>query len=257
MIFGKELETLDFGGLFLIFLDIGIVSCLFYLIFTLISRTRAFQLLLGVVFILIADVTARYLKLETLTWIITHVSSYLVIGLLILAQPELRRVMTGLTKTRIFQSFYHPKPIPIKEITTACRNMASKRIGAILVILRTLKPQQIIDQAVPVHASISAELIETIFYKDTPLHDGAVIIEGAKILAASCYLPLSSSRNLKKTHGARYRAGLGMSEEIDSVVIVTSEESGRICIFQNGEIINTKSSELEPTLQHLLHKGAS
>jgi diadenylate cyclase len=114
--------------------------------------------------------------------------------------------------------------------------MAQKKIGSIIVILREIRPHHIIDHAVKIDSSISSELLETIFFKDSPLHDGAVLIEGNRIIAASCYLPLSNSRALKKTHGARHRAGLGISEDTDAVVIVTSEETGEISVIVNGNM---------------------
>ena len=133
--------------------------------------------------------------------------------------------------------------------------MAARRIGSIIVILRNLRPTTIIERAVAVNAKISSELIETIFWKESPLHDGAVIIEGQKITAASCYLPLSNSPKLKKTHGARHRAALGMSEESDAVIIVTSEETGRISVLRNGDIFNPRTSSprsLETLVSSLL-----
>ncbi|MBI3395995.1 MAG: TIGR00159 family protein, partial [Spirochaetia bacterium] len=205
-----------------------IVAYVVYRGYILLSRTRAIQLLIGFGMILLLDVIARRLNLETVSWLITNVSSYLVFGLIVLLQPELRRLVAEIGRMRIFQWVNPRTVLPLDEIVEAARSMASTRTGSIMVIQNTNRLESIIENAVRVDAVVTRELLETIFHKDTPLHDGAVVIEGGRIVAASCYLPLSSSRTLKKTHGARHRAGMGISEETDAVVVVTSEETGRI-----------------------------
>lgn len=217
-------------------LDVVLVSYLFYKVYILLSRTRAMQLLIGFGIIILIDFAARALGLETLSWIITNISSYLVFGLIVLLQPELRRLVSEIGRMQIFKWVNPPLSLPLDEVTEAVISMAQSRVGSIICILREIKPQGIIDNAVRIDSMISRELIETIFFKDTPLHDGAMIVESNRILAASCYLPLSNSRALKKTHGARHRAAMGISEETDALVLVTSEETGKISILVNGEI---------------------
>ena len=253
----NHLKELDFQRILLLVLDIGLVSFLFYRIFLLLNRTRALQLLLGVILFMFASLLARYLELTMLSWVITNVSTYMVIGLLILMQPELRRFMSGIGKHDIFFWLKPRQSVPIDKVAEAARRMARERIGSLIVILRELKPQAIIDQSVILNADISAELIETIFSKKSPLHDGAIIIEGQKIIAASCYLPLSNSRKLKKTHGARHRAALGISEESDAIVLVTSEESGNITIQVNGEILIPRNRNWENILEELLSQDSA
>lgn len=234
-------------------LDILIVAFLFYRIYILLSRTRAMQLLIGFAMILLVDVAARQLKLETLSWIVTNVSSYLVFGLIVLLQPELRRLVAEIGRMPVFNWINPPLTVPLDEIIEAVKNMAATKTGSIIVILQDIRPQSIIDNAVRIDSRISRELLQTIFFKDTPLHDGAVIIEGDKIVAASCYLPLSNSRQLKKTHGARHRAAMGISEETDAIVVVTSEETGKISILVNGDIrTGIKPIELKSLLFELL-----
>ncbi len=254
--FFEEFKDFKLGDIFIILLDIGLVSFLLYHIFLLLSHTRAIQLLLGVLILLLADVLARYLHLNTLLWVINNASTYLVIGLIVLMQPEIRRVIAGLAGNKLFQWLQPSRAVPINIILDAAASMASKRTGSIIVIIRSIKPQNIIDRSVIMNAEISAELIETIFWKNSPLHDGALIVEGSKIIAASCYLPLSTSRKLKRTYGARHRSALGISEETDALTIVTSEESGRISVVVNGEIFSPKASELESFIRSFtLEKG--
>lgn len=230
----------------LIILDISIVAFIFYRVYILLSRTKAIPLLIGFGTILLVDILARQLNLETLSWLVTNVSSYLVFGLIVLLQPELRRLVAEIGQMPIFKWVDPSQRIPLDEIIEAVKNMAATKTGSIIVLLREIRPQTIIDSAVRIDSRISRELLQTIFFKDTPLHDGAVIIEGDRIVAASCYLPLSDSGKLKKTYGARHRAAMGMSEETDAIIIVTSEETGKISTLINGEMIGTiKPMELK------------
>ncbi len=229
-------------------LDVLIVAFIFYRVYALISRTRAIQLIIGFSLILVLDIMARWLQLETVSWLITNVSSYLVFGLIVLLQPELRRLIGEIGRMPIFQWVTQSISVPLDDIVEAVKNMAADRTGSIICILREIRPQNIIDNAVALDANVTRELIQTIFHKDTPLHDGAIMVEGNRIVAASCYLPLSSSRTLKKTHGARHRAGMGISEESDAIVIVTSEETGRISVMLNGELKSVKPLELKSML---------
>ncbi|MDH5654787.1 MAG: diadenylate cyclase CdaA [Spirochaetia bacterium] len=232
----------------LIFLDLFIVSYFLYRIYILLNRTRAMQLIVGFGLILVIDIISRQFHLATVAWIIQNVSSYLVIGLIVLMQPELRRLFSEIGRMPIFQWISPTGSISINEICDAVRNMAQKKVGSLIVILREIRPHHIIDHAVKVDSAISSELLETIFFKDSPLHDGAVLIEGNRIVAASCYLPLSNSRILKKTHGARHRAGMGISEDTDAVVVVTSEETGSINVIVNGQLQNDISPLKLPLL---------
>ncbi|MBW7857149.1 MAG: TIGR00159 family protein [Leptonema sp. (in: Bacteria)] len=234
-------------------LDILLVAYLFYRVYILLSRTRAIQLLFGFALIIAFDILSRKFNLETLSWIINNVSTYLVFGIIVLLQPELRRLISEIGKMPIFQWVNPPKAYYIDEIVIAAQNMAQEKVGSLICILKEIKPQQIIDAAVKVDANITHELLETIFFKDSPLHDGAVIIESNRILAASCYLPMGGGRELKKTMGARHRAAFGFSEESDAVIIVTSEETGKISVMYNGRMIHSVATkQLKPTIQSFL-----
>ncbi len=236
--------------------DIVIVAFILYRAYILFSRTRAMQLLIGFGVILLLDVLARRFSMDTLSWLITNVSQYLVFGLIVLLQPELRRLFAEIGKMPLFQWVNPPLSVPLDEIIAAASSMARSKTGSIIVLMKEIRPHGILENSVNVDSSISRELLETIFHKDTPLHDGAVIIEGPRILAASCYLPLSSSRSLKKTLGARHRAAMGMSEESDAVILVTSEETGKISVMHNGELLSpVRPGELKGLLGELLGKA--
>lgn len=240
--------------LLLMFIDIALVAFVIYRVYMLLSRTRAIQLLFGFGFILAMEVISRKLKLETTSWLVNNVTSYLVIGLIILLQPELRRLVGEIGRMPVFQWFSPPPEVPLEEITEAVRNMAAGKVGSLIAILRELRPRGIIENSVLVDSVVTPELLETIFFKDSPLHDGAVLIEGSKLLAASCYLPLAPARQVKKTYGARHRAALGFSEESDAVLIVTSEETGRITVMLNGEIHVVPPTRLREFLEELLRQ---
>jgi len=235
-------------------IDVLIVAFVLYRVYVLLSRTRAVQLLVGFGLILFVDLLSRSLKLETTSWLITNVSPYLVFGLIVILQPELRRMVAQMGMMPIFRWFSPPPPVPLKLICEAVRDMAQEKTGSLICILRENRPQGIIDNSVALDAVITPELLETIFFKDSPLHDGAVLIEGNKVLAASCYLPISHSRDIKKTYGARHRAALGYSEESDAVIIVTSEETGKITVLKNGEMHQVRQAMLEEILTELLNE---
>ena len=250
------LQTVDLLAVMRVILDVSIIAFIFYRVILLLNRTRAVQLLIGVALILLLDIFARFSNLETLSWLITNVSTYLVFGLIVLLQPELRRLIAEIGQMPLFRVFSQDLALPYEPIIEAARLMAQSRTGSIMCILRRDKPEAIIETAVRVEGIVTAELLMTIFHKDTALHDGAVLIEGGRILAASCYLPLSNSTLLKKTHGARHRAGMGISEESDAFVIVTSEETGRISVMMNGDLRTPiKAPDLRDIMVQIFEQG--
>jgi len=218
-----------------IIIDILIVAYIFYWIYTFLSRSRAIQILKGLIIIFIAAVLSKVLRLETLNWLITNLTSYIVIMIIILFQPELRRIITQFGQRTWLPTSMNTDAFPLDELVNAIIAMSEEKVGSLIVIERGTDLRGYIESGVVVNAGITEELIRTIFFPNTPLHDGAIIIKEAKIAAAACYLPLSDSRQLKKQHGARHRAALGMAEETDALVIVTSEETGNISIMVNGK----------------------
>jgi diadenylate cyclase len=219
-----------------IIVDILIVAYIFYWIYTFLSRSRAIQIVKGLVIIFIAAVLSKILRLDTLNWLITNLTSSIVIMLIILFQPELRKIITQFGQKNWLPSTFNIDAFPLDELVNAVIAMSEEKVGSLIVIERGTDLRSYIESGVVINAGITEELIRTIFFPSTPLHDGAIIIKESKIAAAACYLPLSDSRQLKKYHGARHRAALGMAEESDALVIVTSEETGNISIMVNGKM---------------------
>jgi len=179
----------------------------------------------------------------------------LVFAIIVLLQPELRRLTGDLTRIRLLRFLFLKPTFDFDPIVDAVRSMAKKKVGSLIVLVKDISLKEIAEAAVPMDCVVTREILETIFSKNTPLHDGAVIIEQNRILAAASYLPMSS--NLEdSTLGARHRAALGLAEETDAIVIVTSEETGAISICAEGQMHHpVKPVELKSTLIQLLEPG--
>lgn len=216
--------------------DIVIVAFVFYWLYSFLSNTRAIQLIKGFFIIVIVAGLALVLKFETVTWLIANFATYVVITIVIVFQPELRRLIAQFGQRNWLSGAIFSESFPLDELVNAIFSMAKDKVGSLIVIERNTGLKGYIESGVAINANISEELIRTIFHHNTLLHDGAIIIQGARIAAAACYLPLSESKQLKKSHGARHRAALGIAEESDALVIVTSEETGGITIMTNGKM---------------------
>ncbi len=230
-------------------IDIFIVSIIFYFLFITLRKTRALQLFIGLGVILLLGAISSYYELELLDWLIDSFRPALLFLVIVLLQPELRRVFSDLTKSRLIKIFLMKPSFELDEIVDAVKTMANSKTGAIIAITRDISLRDIVERSVQVDAIISSSLLLTIFKKNSPLHDGAVIIEQNRIASASSYLPLSDNLERAATMGARHRSALGLSEETDAVIIVTSEERGEISICFNGEMIHPiKPFELKTLL---------
>ncbi|MCX7678401.1 MAG: diadenylate cyclase CdaA [Spirochaetes bacterium] len=220
-------------------LDILIVAFIFYWIYSFLSNTRAIQLLRGFFVILLIGILSWVLMLDTVNWLITNLATSLVITVVVLFQPELRRLITQFGQRNWFAAaLTGEEGFQLDELVNAVFSMSEERIGSLIVIERNTGLKSYIESGVVINAHVSEEIIRTIFFPNTPLHDGAIIIQGGRIAAAACYLPLSDSKQLKKYHGARHRAALGIAEETDALVIVTSEETGAISVMVNGRLFS-------------------
>jgi diadenylate cyclase len=217
-------------------IDILLVAFIFYLVYRFLANTRAIQLLKGVMVIILVAILAKFLHFETLDWLITNIASSVVIAVIILFQPELRRLITQFGQRNWIATEAGKEPFHLDELVNALVSMSEERVGSLIVIERNTGLRSYAETGVAVNADISEEFIRTIFFPLTPLHDGAIIIQEGRIAAAACYLPLSDSKQLKKQHGARHRAALGIAEETDALVLLTSEETGNIAIMVNGRI---------------------
>lgn len=217
-------------------LDILIVAFIFYWVYVFLANTRAIQLLKGLIVIFIVAIISSLLRLDTLDWLIKNITSYVVITVVILFQPELRRLITQFGQRNWISNESSKDVLPLDEVVNSLLSLSEEKVGAILVIERNTGLKSYVESGITVDSIISEEFIRTIFYPLTPLHDGAIIIQNARIASAACYLPLSDSKQLRKQHGARHRAGLGIAEETDALVLTVSEETGNISMMVNGKM---------------------
>jgi len=218
-------------------IDILIVAFLFYRLFAMIKGTRAAQMFVGLVFIVIASIIAQWFRLSALNWIIGSLKTVWVILFVILFQPELRALLTHVGQNRLLRALIRVGDGGVlKEILSAVEDMSKERRGALIVVERDMGLRDYIETGTKLDAAVTKELLETVFTPHSPLHDGAVVIRGDQIAAAGCILPLSETPGLSPILGTRHRAALGLAEETDACVFVVSEETGAISIAHKGEL---------------------
>lgn len=218
--------------------DVFIVAFIIYRILLLIRGTKAVQMLLGLGILLLALIISNWTGLYTIDWIVQSFWAQIVIVIIVLFQPELRRALAHIGENPFFYSL---SPVEesrfLEEIVKASVSLANKRIGALLVLERATDLKNFTEMGTELDAKVTREVILSIFHPTSPIHDGAVIIRGNRIVAAGCFLPLSLSTDLTRTLGTRHRAALGITEETDAVVIIVSEETGTISLAREGKII--------------------
>jgi diadenylate cyclase len=215
--------------------DVLIVAYVIYRIALLIRGTRTMQMVLGLVIVGVAFVASQILGLFTLNWLLNNFLGSLFVILVVIFQADIRRALTRVGA----QSFFGPRSeaaSAAEELATAAAWLAARRIGALIVIEQEDGLNEFVESGRLLFSKVSPELIETIFMRGSPLHDGAVIIKGDQVLAAACLLPLSSNPNVSLALGTRHRAAIGMTEDSDAIVLVVSEEDGTISLARNGTL---------------------
>ena len=240
-------------------IDISIVTWVVYKLIMLVKETRAWQLIKGILLLLVAMEASKILGLKTISFMLQSMLSVLAIGVIVLFQPELRRALEKIGRSRFKDIFNMDEANTqiqitalIEEIVKACMDLSARYTGALIVIERDTKIGEIINTGTQLDSNVSSELISNIFVPDTPLHDGAIIIRENKIKAAACFLPLTDNPNLSKELGTRHRAALGITEVSDSIAVVVSEESGKISFALNGGLTRNLTSD---TLRKALNKN--
>lgn len=224
-------------------IDIAIVLFLIYKFIKASKKTRVWQLIKGIILYIVITALSSVLHLRILNFILTSFLSYGVIALIVIFQPELRRALEQLGTNKLTRFFGMDKDFETKskediyKIMIAVNELAKTKTGALIVLERDIKVQDIIDTGVLINSDVTPQLLVNIFVPNTPLHDGAVIISDNKIKAAACILPLASDNDISKALGTRHRAALGMSKETDSIVIIVSEESGKVSVAKDGKLI--------------------
>ena len=236
-------------------LDIAIVAFLVYKVLGFIRETRAEQLAKGLVVLVICTLLSDFLKLYTLHWLLSGVVSVGLIAIVVIFQPELRRALEHLGRSRfanIMSDIDKEAKRMVTEIVRAVESMSASRTGALMVIEKEITLNDIVETGTVIDAYISAEMIGNIFYEGAPLHDGALILRGDRLYAAGCVLPLTQNKELSKELGTRHRAGIGITENSDALVIIVSEETGVISLAQNGELTRfLEGKKIEKTLLDL------
>ena len=242
-------------GLFI--LDIVIVLLVFIKVFQIVKDSRAWQLLKGILFLILIMAASSICHLYILNYMLTSLVTYGLV-FIVLFQPELRRVLEQLGSNKIGKFFGFDKDFATKtkediyKVAIATAELARERTGALIVIERDIKIKDIISTGIIIDAEISPQLIVNIFTPKTPLHDGAIVISGGRIMSAACMLPLANDQDIAKELGTRHRAAIGISKESDAIAVVVSEETGKVSIAKDGTLI---ADVKEETLKKILIKN--
>jgi diadenylate cyclase len=236
-------------------LDILIVSVLIYEVLKMIRGTRAMQMVIGSVVVLLLLYFSQRLPLQTVNWLIRNVVAYAAFAVIVLFQSDIRRALSHLGRAPFFRYFSDSErdAETIEEVITAAGMLAKARVGAIIVFEREIGLRNYIESGIPIDARVSYDLLTTIFQPTTPLHDGAAIIQENRIAAASCFLPLTVNTRIDRDLGTRHRAAIGLTEESDAIAVVVSEERGEISLALHGHIERRLAAEdLRARLQALV-----
>ncbi len=255
--FSSYRTTMDFGDV----AEILIIAVLLYYTLVWMKTTRAWILLKGLIVILAFLLLAYFFRMTTILWMAQNVLGFAVTALIVVLQPELRKALEELGKKNIISSvlpFDNSHRVneefsekTINEITKACVEMGKVRTGALIVIEQKVSLRDYERTGIDVDGIVTSQLLINIFEHNTPLHDGAVIIQGNRVVSATCYLPLSDNLGLSKELGTRHRAGVGISEITDSLTIIVSEETGKISVAYEGELERNLDAE---SLRDRMHK---
>ena len=229
-------------------IEIVIIAFVIYNVMVWIKNTKAWVLLKGIIIVVIFALIAYILNLKTILWIAGKTISVGILALVIIFQPELRRALEQLGRKKILFGLFRFNDGREKgerfssktaeEIVRACFDMGAAYTGALIVIEQDMVLEEYEKTGITVDGLVTSQLLINIFEHNTPLHDGAVIIRGDRVVAATCYLPLSDNNNLNKALGTRHRAGVGISEVTDSMTIIVSEETGKVSVAVGGELIH-------------------
>lgn len=236
------------------FIDIAIVAFIIYKVLSFARRTSAGALIWGIVLVLVVLGISQIAKLTVISYLLGRAVELGVIAIIVLFQPEIRGFLTsaGSSVSGVFaRSYKQATEIAVSATVEACEDMSRTKTGALIVFERNVHLEEYIKSGTKLDSAASAELLLQIFYPNTPLHDGAVIISDGRVVAAGCMLPMSSSNNLSRELGMRHRAGIGLSERSDAVVAIVSEESGGISVAINGMLKRNLDPE---TFEMLLKK---
>lgn len=216
--------------------DVILMSIIIYRLLLIIKGTKAAHMLIGLGLLLMASLLSRYFELYTVDWMIQSFWAQIVIAIIILFQPEIRRALAQMGEAQIFRNLTSAEELKsLDEIVRATVALANKKIGALIAIERDTSLKDFVEMGTPLDAKVTKEILLSIFHPTSPIHDGAVVIKGNRIVAAGCFLPITMGPDISKSLGTRHRAGLGLSEETDAVIVVVSEETGMVSMAIHGK----------------------
>ena len=230
------LESISHLRWLLDLLDIALVAFIVYRIILLIKGTRAVQMLLGLAVIIGIYFASRVAGLYTLHWLLDNFLSSIIVVIIVIFQADIRRALIHVGRNPFSAEMTRSEGEALDELVKACVTLAAKRIGALIVIERETGLKDFLEVGVEIDARISSDLINAIFLPYSPIHDGALVIQQGRLARAGCFLPLSQNPDISKTLGTRHRAAIGLTELVDAVVIVVSEETGKISVVVGGKI---------------------
>jgi len=238
-------------------LDIALVAFIIYRIILLIKGTRAVQMLLGLAVILTVYVASQLTGLYTLQWLLDNFLTSIVLVVVVIFQSDIRRALMHVGRNPFFADVsYREETQVIEELVTASINLASKKIGALIVIERETGLKTFLEVGIEVDAKVTSDLITAIFLPRSPIHDGALVLQHGRLKKAGCFLPLSQNPDISKNLGTRHRAAIGLTEVVDAVAIVVSEETGKISAVVGGRMTrDLDSTSLRRILTRLLDPG--
>jgi diadenylate cyclase len=218
-------------------LEILILAVLIYFVFKFVRGTRGWPVVIGFVVVLVAlFAVTTVLKLQVLRWLLVTASTFFVFAVLIIFQPELRRMLAELGNLPLFATASEQRE-SIEVIIQTVERLADVKIGALIAIEQSIQLQEAVESSLPVDCDATPEMLETIFFPNNAIHDGGVIIKGDRIAYAACIFPLTQRSDLNKSLGTRHRAAIGLSEETDAVIVVVSEETGMISYAYKGQLV--------------------
>jgi diadenylate cyclase len=239
----EQIRFLSITEFIIALIDITVVAYVLFRLFLIIRGTRAIQLIKGIIVLLIATTVSQWVKLYTINWLLVNIRTMLFVALPVVFQPELRRALEQIGRGGVFMkaSFIlmgaEDMTKVIDEIVRAADQLSRQKTGALIVIERETRLGDFIETGIRVDGQVTAELLMNVFVPNTPLHDGAVIVRGDRIMAAACFLPLTDATNLSTELGSRHRAAMGISEHSDAVAVVVSEETGTVSLANSGKLV--------------------
>jgi diadenylate cyclase len=217
--------------------DITLMSIILYRLLLIIKGTRAVQMLIGLGVLLFASLLSSHFQLYTVDWLIQSFWAQIVIAIIIIFQPEIRRALAQMGETPFLETLTSAEELKsLEEIVRATIALSNRKIGALIAIERDTSLKDFVEMGTPLDAKVSKEVLLSIFHPTSPIHDGAVVIKGNRIVAAGCFLPITMSPEISRSLGTRHRAGLGLTEETDAVVIIVSEETGVVSMAMHGKL---------------------